>query len=107
MVVVKSHLTSHVSQGLPRDSAPVPRADGRCPGDPRQLSGDYLAINYLAVGDRQQKTTILDSRLQYVAILETFVSYKIDTPYMTILNAMMLAQVESLVCCLVLWQLQC
>ena len=63
----KSHLTSHVSQGLPRDfvliftsqglprdPAPVPRADGRRPGDPRQLPGDYLAF-----GDRQQKIMII------------------------------------------------
>ena len=110
----KSHLTSHVSQGLPRDfvliftsqglprdPAPVPRADGGRPGDPRQLPGDFLAI-----GDWQQKKQSLTASFN-VAILETFVSYKIGTPYMTILNAMMLAQKESLVCCLVLWQLQC
>ena len=42
------------SQGLPRDPAPVPRADGRRPGDPRQLPGDYLAF-----GDRQQKIMII------------------------------------------------
>ena len=47
------------SQGLPRDPAPVPRADGGRSGDSRQLPGDDLAI-----GDRQKKTTILDSKLQ-------------------------------------------
>ena len=122
----KSDLTSHVSQrlprdfvliftsqGLPRDPAPVPRADGGRPGDPRQLPGDYLAfgdrqqkimiILHLVVGNKKQQSLTASSN---VAILETFVSYKIGTPYMTILNAMMLAQKESLVCCLVLWQLQ-
>ena len=53
------------------------------------LDSSQVTILLLVIGNKKHETL---TESPNVAILETFVSYKIGTPYMTILNAMMLAQ---------------
>ena len=53
------------------------------------LDSSQVIILLLVIGNKKQESLTASSN---VAILETFVSYKIGTPYMTMVNAMMLAQ---------------